>query len=547
MNIGDYAQAKFEIADLLRTAAPQARERNPENHYPFEELYARLAEDRFNIAIVGQFSRGKTSLMNAMLNTDRLPTGLIPLTSVITTVQYGPSERAVMEYEDRQLPHEIPLDGIAEYVSQRHNPGNEKRIKYARVELPSELLRQGFFLVDTPGLGSAIAENTRTTENFLPEADAFILVTSYDGPLSSEEYRLLRTLKAHAYRTFLIVNKRDLVSTEDQQDADAHIRHQIDDIFGSNQPEIFSLSARQAMDAERTGDASQYEASGVPTFMGRLTHFLIEEKQTEFLRRLIERTDERLKEVGNCSDEIGRLAALRRSLFDAANATIPSAEYNFSESLTKIPGRFTACAVCRKMEQEVWDFLTQYQYRITIDRRTRDELSEARGLCAFHTWQYAAIASTHGTCIAFPAVLDALADHLAALLGDAGSSPGQIAAWRPTTADCILCRVCHGAEASALSEAAKTIKGAAGDDAFPGLCFPHLAVLGENVPDLSRSYLTAQVKAWSRVAEDMRRYALKRDGSRRALTTSDEIDSDVRGLRLLAGHRALSYTPPRDR
>jgi small GTP-binding protein len=547
MNIADYARAKFEIADLLRTAAPKARERNPENHYPFEELYARLAEDRFNIAVVGQFSRGKTSLMNAMLNTDRLPTGIVPLTSVITTVQYGPSERVVIEYEDRQLPHEVTLDSIAEYVSQRHNPGNEKRIKYARVELPSELLRQGFFLVDTPGLGSAIAENTRTTESFLPEADAFILVTSYDSPLSSEEYRLLRTLKAHTYRTFLIVNKRDLASTEDQQDADAHINDQIDDIFGGSRPEIFSLSAREAMAAEKTGDVRGYEASGVPAFMTRLTHFLIEEKQTEFLRRLIERTDDRLRELGNCPDEISRLADLRRSLFDAANPTASSAEYDFSESLRRTPGRFTACVVCRKMEQEVWDFLRQYQYRITIDRRARDELSEAGGLCAFHTWQYAAIASTHGTCIAFPAVLDVLADRLATFLGDADSCANQASAWRPARADCILCQVCRGAEASALKEVAKTIGVATSDAEFPSLCFPHLAALGENVTDLPRSYLTSQVKAWRRVAEDMRRYALKRDGSRRAFTTSDEIDSDVRGLRLLAGHRALSYTPPRDR
>jgi hypothetical protein len=54
----------------------------------------------------------------------------------------------------------------------------------AEIQLPAEILRRGFYFVDTPGLGSVIVENTLTTETFLPEADAFVLVTSYESPLS---------------------------------------------------------------------------------------------------------------------------------------------------------------------------------------------------------------------------------------------------------------------------------------------------------------------------------------------------------------------------
>ena len=60
------------------------------------------------------------------------------------------------------------------------------------MQLPAEFLRRGFLFVDTPGLGSAIEENTRTTESYLPEADAYLLVTSFDGPLSEEEMRFFR-------------------------------------------------------------------------------------------------------------------------------------------------------------------------------------------------------------------------------------------------------------------------------------------------------------------------------------------------------------------
>jgi predicted GTPase len=60
------------------------------------DLFARLAEDRFNLAVVGRFSRGKSSLMNAILGSERLRTGVVPLTSVITTVTYGSQERMTL-------------------------------------------------------------------------------------------------------------------------------------------------------------------------------------------------------------------------------------------------------------------------------------------------------------------------------------------------------------------------------------------------------------------------------------------------------------------
>ena len=108
MDMKEYERAKFELADLLRSASLVARAAQPKNLYPLEDLFARLAEDRFNLAVVGQFSRGKTSLMNAMLNTERLPTGIVPLTSVITTVQYGTTECARIEFQENRLPFEFP-------------------------------------------------------------------------------------------------------------------------------------------------------------------------------------------------------------------------------------------------------------------------------------------------------------------------------------------------------------------------------------------------------------------------------------------------------
>ena len=137
-------------------------------------LFTRLAEDRFNLVVVGRFSRGKTTLMNAMLGTGRLPTGIMPVTSVITTVSYGTEERVVLHYQHTNLFLEYPVSELAEHITEQGNPGNVQRIHTAEVQLPAELLRRGFYFIDTPGLGSSILENTETTEAFLPEADALV-------------------------------------------------------------------------------------------------------------------------------------------------------------------------------------------------------------------------------------------------------------------------------------------------------------------------------------------------------------------------------------
>jgi hypothetical protein len=69
MDLREYEQIKFDLAEILRSLQPYLRR----DHRDYEErlrgLFSRLAEDRFNLVVAGRFSRGKTSLMNAVLGT----------------------------------------------------------------------------------------------------------------------------------------------------------------------------------------------------------------------------------------------------------------------------------------------------------------------------------------------------------------------------------------------------------------------------------------------------------------------------------------------
>ena len=287
----DYARLKLDLAAIVRSLLHNAERRKDDlSIADCRRILARLAEDRFNLAIVGQFSRGKSSLMNALLGSEKLPTGILPLTSVITSVTYGETERVRLQREGWSFPQEIRLNELADYVTQGRNPGNEKRVVLAEVQLPNELLRLGVHFVDTPGVASAIAANTRTTRQFLPEADAAILVTSFESPMTEAEVKFLQEVREHVRKVFIVVNKLDLAPEPDRDAVMAAVFETVRSEFADIQPELFAVSARLALHAKQTSSAEELARSGFPALEAALSEFLRTGKAREFFLRAAERT-----------------------------------------------------------------------------------------------------------------------------------------------------------------------------------------------------------------------------------------------------------------
>jgi hypothetical protein len=547
MDLHEYEQVKFELAALLRSAAACDRQ-DPQGRRAHDELvrdlFSRLAEDRFNLVVVGRFSRGKTSLMNAVLATDRLPTGIRPLTSVITTVTYGSREKAVIHYQHSRIPEEIPLTALPQYITEQGNSANRRRVRIAEVQLPTELLRRGFHFIDTPGLGSPIVENTRTTERFLPEADAFVLVTSYEGPLSAEELRFLEDTARSGRRVFVVVNKHDMVAAAERAEALHYLREQLSALAGLAQERIFSVSAREALAAKQAHDARRLADSGILAFEHALIRFLVHDKSREFLLHTCRRLSGFLAALPPAArDRFGApLAALARRLDAARAGATPvlaaGAASPAPAAVAAQSGQIGPCKICAQVTQRSYDFLRVYQYDIIVDPQRQRELAERGGLCNFHIWSYETLASPHGICAGFAAVLERLAAQLLSTRRD-DCLP---------EAECIACAERAAAEAAAvativaqLRQDPETALRALGD-----LCLPHFRLLAAAIADPDDAALLCAYEAalLRRVAEDMRRYALKHEGVRRYLASEEETKAAQRALLLLGGHRTLN-TPPR--
>lgn len=210
-----------------------------------QALERKIAAGTFDVAVVGQFKRGKSTLINALVGAPVLPMGVVPLTSVVTILEDGPRHACRIEFLDDSM-REVDPAALPEYVTETQNPRNVKKVRAAVVRHPSRWLADGVRLIDTPGVGSIHVHNTEEAERFLPKSDAVLFVLSVEQPLAAAEVEFLREVRKHASKMFFVLNKADLLSEPERVEAESFARDALTDALGS-EPLLFTLSAREAL------------------------------------------------------------------------------------------------------------------------------------------------------------------------------------------------------------------------------------------------------------------------------------------------------------
>jgi len=248
----------------------------------------KLEANIFSLVIVGQFKRGKTTFINALLGQDLLPTSIIPLTSIITVIKYGEKLNAVAFMNDSSK-KEIPIKDIQLYVTEKHNPKNEKGVNRVEISFPSTYLKSGVQIIDTPGVASIHEHNTKTTYQYLPQADAAIFLVSVDPPLTQAELIFLQDLKKNVSKVFFIQNKIDIVNNVDRQESLTFTKKVIEEQAGFENITIYPLSAKDALESKTQNDSEKVAKSGLVNFELELEQFLLNEKGNVLLHSSAEK------------------------------------------------------------------------------------------------------------------------------------------------------------------------------------------------------------------------------------------------------------------
>lgn len=208
-------------------------------------LAQKLQENEVTIAVIGQFKRGKTTLVNSMLGRDILPVGIVPVTAAVTRIRYG--EESARVYFTNGLSEEVEPGELHGYISEQENRNNEKGVAEVEIHTPSDFLKDGMILVDTPGVGSVHENNSRSAYDFARESDGVIFMLSVDSPINQIEIDFLRSVGKYAGKFYFTVNKIDTIGGEDLKEYLKYCTALISDIMGCPEKEIriIPISARE--------------------------------------------------------------------------------------------------------------------------------------------------------------------------------------------------------------------------------------------------------------------------------------------------------------
>jgi len=200
------------------------------------------AEKVLNVAVFGRFKAGKSSFLNHILGRPLLPVGVVPVTSAVTEIEYGPRDRAEVRFLDGRR-EAIPLERIADFISETRNPHNQKQVHSVRVELPQMERYRGIRFVDTPGLESVFEHNTDASLAWLPNVGLALVAVGVDPPLTQHDIELLRNISRYTPNISLLLTKVDTLDETERAEVIAFVERQLQTYWNGALP-VYPYSVR---------------------------------------------------------------------------------------------------------------------------------------------------------------------------------------------------------------------------------------------------------------------------------------------------------------
>jgi len=352
-----------------------------------ERTQRSLESDRFKVLLVGEFKRGKSTAINAMLGARVLPAKVAPCTAVITRVLFGPRKEATLHHRDSDavtvLDLEVEPEALAQHLVIENAAADTEQQNVpspydgAEVRFPLDLLKNNVELVDSPGLNEHVAR-TALTHSFLAEADAMILVLSCSQFLSQSERKFLdKDLAGRDLSdVFFLCNHFDDI--RDYPEDLEELRELAQETLGPRSmgsPRLFFAASNEALAGRLQNRSDLLEESQLPMFLEALERFLSTERGRVKLAtpiRLCEHAiNEALLHVLPQREALFRqpLAALRKTL-EVERPRLDEAQRQCARAMRDLDRRTEAMV---KAAQASWrTFLAQLEPGVERHARTVD-------------------------------------------------------------------------------------------------------------------------------------------------------------------------------
>jgi len=284
-DLRDYKQIELTlVTDLEKLREQASKHQLAEVSEELAGALERLRSGRFTLAVVGEFKRGKSTLINALLGQDVFPTDVLPTTATLNRLVYSLEQGVELHYRDGRS-ERIALSQLRDYVTKLDEEAAQRaaQIREAVVYFPCQYCRNNVELIDTPGLQDESAM-TDVTMQVLPQVDAAILVISALSPLSESEMLFLEQLGyGQCAKLFIVVGSIDRLNDPQQVDRlllglQRRLDRLDDSIKANLHPKLFPVSAYQALQGRTSNNGDLLRASRMQEFEQALEAFLGQER-----------------------------------------------------------------------------------------------------------------------------------------------------------------------------------------------------------------------------------------------------------------------------
>ena len=264
------------------------------------QLQEKLTEHIFSVGIMGEFRRGKSTVINALLGQAIVPSDIVPTSATLNYVKWGTEKKGIINFKDGTK-KEVAIDELSNYITKITDESEKmaETVEDAVIYYPCPFCQNGVQIIDTPGLNDD-ERMTAISENVIPTLDAIIMVLVPDSPFSQTEAEFVRNkvMTSDLGRIIFVVNKIDVVDEDDRPRLLNAIKEKIKssvlqktiDVYGEDSEEykatrekigdirIYPVSARKALKGKMNNDIRMIADSGYNEFEKALSILLTEER-----------------------------------------------------------------------------------------------------------------------------------------------------------------------------------------------------------------------------------------------------------------------------
>jgi len=271
-----FTQKKAQYLSIIKKVYDYSKELNLSNSCNLAIKCAnQMKDDSFRIVVVGEFSRGKSTLLNSLLRVNLLPTSEQETTATINILRYAENPEINIFYSTGKIEkREFNFETLNEYTALKDF--DSRLINHININYPCEYLKNNVEIVDTPGVNDPDEHRNEITLGYIPNANVILFILDAKQAFTLSEKRFITDyiLKNKISSIFFILNRIDEVSPENRERVLQSAIHKIEEATQITSPIVIPLSALDAYEAIINQNEVLYSESGFEIFTKKLNSFL---------------------------------------------------------------------------------------------------------------------------------------------------------------------------------------------------------------------------------------------------------------------------------